>query len=128
MEIFKTTIGGFPTISNNEEMLNFINTGINEIIEDVSALWGEYDENENDENDEEEDEDYSAELIINKKKEDLLKIIHYWITTQNNEITTQGEMIDEKQIIGNSHKNYISHPNCKQCKGSIGGKCVKHGG
>ena len=33
-----------------------------------------------------------------------------------------------QQVIGNSHKNYISHPNCKQCKGSICGRCVKHGG
>jgi len=34
----------------------------------------------------------------------------------------------ELQVIGNSHINYISHPNCKQCKGSICGRCVKHGG
>ena len=32
------------------------------------------------------------------------------------------------QVIGNSHTNYISHPNCKQCRGSICGICVRHGG
>ena len=33
-----------------------------------------------------------------------------------------------RQVIGNSHTNYISHPRCKQCQGSIAGRCVKHGG
>lgn len=31
-------------------------------------------------------------------------------------------------IIGNTHINYIDHPNCKLCKMSICGRCVKHGG
>ena len=34
----------------------------------------------------------------------------------------------EKQIIGNTHNSYISHPRCKLCKMSICGRCVKHGG
>ena len=31
-------------------------------------------------------------------------------------------------IIGNTHINYIKHRNCKLCKMSICGRCVKHGG
>jgi hypothetical protein len=166
MEIFEITSGfrnmpNIVNISNSENMLIFINTGLNEIIEDVSKIF--YDKEE------EEEEEDKEEWIINNKRKLLLEMIHHWITTQDevinekkNEICdlikknkslvyhndelqeyinklTQYDMrlkqtkdkskySSEKQIMGNSHKNYILRPNCKQCKGSICGRCVKHGG
>jgi hypothetical protein len=85
-----------------------------------------------------EDEEWMKELTDNIVKEEQTsnhRIPHENIQCNNGSLDMRLKQNKGKQkypyelqVIGNSHINYISHPNCKKCKGSICGRCVKHGG
>ena len=106
-------------------------------------LYDSYDIAQNQEDDE------GIWMIVNEKKENIIDIVRQWIQSQNKEVY---ELVDynkklldhidklkqnrdkkkripyENQIVGNSQLSFIAYSNCKKCRGSICGRCVKHGG